>query len=92
MKNKIFVSPEFRDYIEGLQYEKNSRLNLLNFMIMQNMKRDSEFEKIHNEYTEFYIKFELAKKKLEQLYLAPLGINPRGWRLDFKSMEVLINE
>lgn len=92
MKNKIIISADFRDYLEGLHYEKNSRGNLLNFMIMHDMKRDSMFEKIHDEYTEFYIKFELAKKNLEQLYLEPIGINSNGWKLDFKSMEVLVNE
>lgn len=91
MKNKIIISAEFRDFLEGLQYEKNSRLNLLNFMIMQNMKKDSMFEKIQTEYTEFYIQFELAKKKLEQIYLEPSGFKIKGWKLDFKSREVLFN-
>ena len=92
MENKIVIPVKFRDLLEGLHYEKNSRINLLNFMIMHDMKKDPMFEKVHEEYTEFYIQFEEAKKKLEEMYLKPNSINIKGWKLDFKSMEVSVNE
>ena len=91
MENKIVIPAEFRDFLEGLYYEKNFRINLLSFMIMHDMKKDPMFDKIHDEYTEFYIKFELAKKKLEEIYLKPKDINYKCWKLDFNSMEVLIS-
>lgn len=90
--NNIIVSVEFRNYIERLSYEKSSRANLLNFMLMHNMQNEEMFEKIQTEYFEFYVQFELAKKRIEEIYLAPrYEILPR-WILDFKSREIIIHE
>jgi uncharacterized protein YihD (DUF1040 family) len=96
MQNKIIISDKFRDYIEGLEFEKRSRFNLLNFMLSNNIQNEKMFEQIHTEYTEFYIQYELARKKLEQIYIIPRykDIYQKGfkWRLDFKSREVTIDE
>jgi hypothetical protein len=92
MTNKIIISERFRDYIEGLSFEKTARANLITFMLDNNMDNKEMFEKINTEYLEYYIQFELAKKQLEEIYLASAYKTIPNWSLDYHSKEVTIYE
>jgi hypothetical protein len=63
-------------------------------MLMHNMQNTDRFNKIHTEYTEFYIQYELAKKQLEQDYIKPYypHKNRFQWNLDFQTKEIIVNE
>lgn len=92
MKDKIIISEQFRDYIEGLNYEKNARAKLINFMLDCDINNEQMFKKINTEYLEYYSQFEIAKSQLEQIYLKSLFKTIPRWRLNFESMEVCIYE
>lgn len=92
MKDTIIISETFRDYLESLDYEKRARANLIAFMLTNNMANDTMFEKIHTEYLEFFIQYELAKKMLENFYITPQHKIFSSWTLDFQSKEVTIYE
>lgn len=92
MINKIIISEQFRDYLEGLNYEKTARANLITFMLDNNMNNKEMFEKINTEYLEYFIQFELAKKQLEEIYITPVYKTVSNWDLDYRSKEVTIYE
>lgn len=90
MKDNIIIDEKFRDYLESLDYEKRARLNLIIFMLTNDMANHEMFEKIQDEYHEFFIQYELAKKQFENLYIAPRYKTFSGWNLDFRSKEVTV--
>jgi hypothetical protein len=61
-------------------------------MIKTNKNNKKMFNKIHSEYIDFFIKYELAKKELENFYIIPQFGNNKQWTLDFNSREVIIYE
>lgn len=82
---------EFVNLIEALHYEVNSRKDLIAFMLNSNMRTDTEaYEKYNREYREFYIQYNEAKSKLEEMYVRTAVENPMNWNLDFNSGEVTI--
>lgn len=88
----INIPLTLRDYIEGLNYEKQSRLNLILFMLNNNKNMNGMFDKITNEYKEFFICCELAKQNLNNSYIKPVAVDCLSWNLDFKTSEVHIHE
>ena len=88
----IVIPKKLRDYIEKLNYEKTSRLNNMIFMMQNNICNIDMFDKINNEYREYFICYELAKKKLEEMYISPQVESFLKWELDFNSNEVRIHE
>ena len=92
MLDKIIISEKFRDYLEGLSHEKMSRMNLITFMLDNDMNNEEKFNKIQTEYLEFFIQYEVAKKQLEKLYIAPRYKTWSSWMLDFRSKEITIYE
>ena len=90
MKDTIVISEEFRNYLERLNYEKNSRLNLITFMLDTSLDNKDMFNKLQIEYLEAYVQYELAKKELEQYYIYPKCKIFKSWNLDFLSREVTI--
>ena len=74
--------------IEALQFEVRARQDLLSFMLDGRSSTNSEqFEKYHDEYIQYHIEYEKAKKDLQDKYV-PAG-NKR-WELDFATCEVKI--
>jgi hypothetical protein len=90
MTEKIFVSDTFRDYMEALQVEKDSRANLITFMMNTNMGNTEAFNKLQQEYLLFFMEYELAKRMLEKIYLKPKYEKIRSWNLDFRSKEITV--
>ena len=82
---------EFVNLIEALHYEVNSRKDLIAYMLNSNMRTDTEaYEKYNREYREFYIQYNEAKNKLEEMYVRTAVENPTSWNLDFETGEVTI--
>lgn len=90
MTEKIFVSDEFRDYVEALQVEKDSRANLITFMMNTNMDNAEAFNKLQQEYLLFFMEYELAKRMIEKIYLKPKYEKIRSWSLNFRSKELTV--
>ena len=94
MNTKIvkIENKEFVNLIEALHYEVNSRKDLIAYMLNSNMRTDTEaYEKYNREYREFYIQYNEAKNKLEEMYVRAAVENPMNWNLDFETGEVTIN-
>lgn len=82
---------EFVNLIEALHYEVNSRKDLIAFMLNNNMRTDTEaYEKYNKEYKEFYVQYNEAKNKLEEMYVRAAVKNPINWNLNFETSEVTI--
>jgi hypothetical protein len=93
MNTKIIKieNQELINLIEKLHYEVNSRKDLIAYMLNNNMRTDTEaYEKYNREYREFYIQYNEAKNKLEEIYVRTAVENPINWNLDFETSEVTI--
>lgn len=89
----ILIAEDFRDYLESLHFEANSRKNLVVFMLSTTFEFTSPiFAKIYEEYQEFYVQYQIAKKSLEDTYLKPMYTKVPKWHLDFQSREIVIDE
>lgn len=74
--------------IETLQFETRARQDLLSFMLDGRATTNSEqFQKYHDEYTQFFYEYEKAKEELQNTYV-PEG--SKRWELDFAACEVKI--
>lgn len=83
---------EFVNLIEALHYEVNSRKDLIAYMLNSNMRTDTEaYEKYNREYREFYVQYNEAKNKLEEMYVRTAVEDPINWNLDFSTGEITIN-
>lgn len=82
---------ELINLIEALHYEVNSRKDLIAFMLNSDMRTDTAaYERYNKEYMEFYIQYNKAKNKLEEMYVRTAVKNPINWNLDFETGEVTI--
>lgn len=82
---------EFVNLIEALHYEVNSRRDLIAYMLNNNMRADTEaYERYNREYREFYVQYNEAKNKLEEMYVRTAVENPMNWNLNFETGEVTI--
>lgn len=87
----IEISKEMCDKIEALQYEVDSRKDLIAFIIANDMKTtSSQFEKYNKEYLEYFKKYNQAKQEMVHTYFP--DINYLSWNLDFASRTVTIEE
>ena len=94
MNTKIIKieNEEFVNLIEALHYEVNSRRDLIAYMLNSDMRTDTEaYEKYNKEYREFYIQYNEAKNKLEEIYVRTTVENPINWNLNFSTGEITIN-
>ena len=83
---------DFINLIESLHYEVNARKELISFIVSKDMGIDTNtFKKYNKEYMEFYIQYNEAKNKLEEMYVRTAVENPKDWNLDFDSGEITIN-
>lgn len=91
MKKIIKIPEEMVNYLQRLAYETDARSNLCAFMTRQGIKNEA-FDDYHREYIEFYTKYELAKKQMEDDYIKPvIESNNFTWNLDFKTGQVSVD-
>lgn len=72
MKTFMVKERELIDYIESLGFEVEARRALIEAMLRQGADITGEsFRKYHDEYREFFVQFEAAKKEFEQNLCCP---------------------
>lgn len=83
---QIEINQELCDYIEALHYEVYSRKDLLTFAIGKGIVDTDSFKQYHDEYQEFYVKYETAKDELYNMYLKEkYEGKPIHWELKFNT-------
>ena len=86
----IDIPSNLVDLIESYQYEVNARMNLISFCIDKGISLENEiFKRYHDEYIEFTVKYEQAKRQITETYVDPYYPNSR-WSLDFDSCKLTI--
>ena len=93
MEKKIIISAEDRDVVQKADVEMSARLNLISFMISNNMDITSEqFNRYQEEYTKYFLEFGKAKKALENKYIVPIyGTKTVEWALSYDDCELTLN-
>lgn len=87
---KIIVRDELCNKIEALQYEVESRKDVIAQIVAGSlvMKKES-FDAYQNEYKQFFIQYNKAKQEMLDEYNVS---NDTMWSLDFNSKELTIVE
>lgn len=90
---RIKIDEEITLKIEALQYEIDTRRDIITFMLASDMNTETEsFKKYSKELTEFKIQYEEAKKLIEEDYVIPMMEKQKcNWTLDFSTSEITIN-
>jgi len=87
----VAISESLRDYVESLYYEVNSRKDLLTFAMSKGLTDTESFKKYHEEYKDFYIKYEAAKTELFDICVKPKHYEGNiSWNLDFATSTLTI--
>lgn len=86
----IKIGEDVRDHIQALQYEVESRKDLLAHMIQTGTDTGSEaFKRYEKEYQEYFVQYNIAKEALQNQVLSPQVEGKLiSWNLDFASCEV----
>jgi len=90
-KIKKIVPAELCDYVEGLQYEMESRKDLLAFMIGRDIMSES-FNKYHEEYLEYYSQFQAAKNFIANSYCTEDNIVSWNLNYNLQTLEIETND
>ena len=90
---KINVPEELSSYIESLHYEVNSRSSLLTFAMGKGMGDTDAFKQYHDEYREFFMKYEVAKQELYDRFIRKDWDGQKvNCKLDFPTHTIYITE
>lgn len=82
---KIIVDNELCTRIEMLQYEVNSRKEIITTYLQTNTNKTDLFEAYQKEYTEYFTEYNKAKQELVKTYNVP---NNSKWNLNFATREL----
>lgn len=86
-KNVIIIDESERNFIQKADVECSARMNLISFLMKNNIGLDNErFIEYQEDYVKYFQVFETAKRDLERKYLA--GKNPTFWNLDYNTCEL----
>lgn len=87
---KIIIRDELCNKIEALQYEVESRKDVIAQIVAGSlvMKKES-FDAYQNEYKQFFIQYNKAKQEMLDEYNVS---NDAMWSLDFNSKELTVVE
>lgn len=85
---KIKIADEFINYVERIKYEKDSRKDTIEYMLINNIVNPRMFNKVNQEYHEFFLEFELVKRWIEKFYIDEQCERFKSWNIDFKDKEV----
>ena len=87
----IIEDREFINELERLQYEVDSRKSILSYMISSDMNINSDgFNIYQNDYLNSYKAYNNKKRDVEIKFIKPIIKNPKSWRLDFVTGELII--
>lgn len=78
--------------LEATNYEVNSRVNIISYMLANNMNVGSDMARQYQkEYMEFYIKYQTLKDKFYREHVLPrLDGEYERWNLDFATGTVTL--
>lgn len=87
---KISIEKQYVDKIEALQYEVESRKDVIAQIIANGFKVTGDtFQKYQEEYRGFFVQFNKAKQEMLNDY----GIgNNKAWNLDFAKCELTVED
>lgn len=94
MKTKEITieNQEIVDLVESLQYEVESRKEIISFMIEKTLQNTENFESYQNEYREYFVQLSVAKNTLEQMIKAAYPeINILTWNLEFSTKKITVD-
>lgn len=88
------MDEEITNKLEALNYEVNSRKEIIAFMLGSDYVNSDAFVKYQDEYQKFFIEYQTAKQVLEDTYVRPLLEDGQTvtWNLDFTTGELTIYE
>ena len=91
---EIAVPQEVSSYIQSIGYELDARRDIITYLMQQNgspITENANFALYHDEYKEYKIEFEMAKKQLEADYVLPaIGTDKASWELDYNTCTLAI--
>ena len=79
--------------LQRLQYEVESRKEIIGFIISTDGINSESFKKYEKDYQDFYIQYQEAKAQFEELYVKPAVPDASfiNWKLNFERAEVTIS-
>ena len=86
---KIIINEELCTKIELLQYEVNSRKEIITAYLNADIAKTVAFEEYQKEYTNCFTEYNRAKQEMLNLYNVPTKSN---WSLDFATRELTYEE
>jgi hypothetical protein len=87
---KIIVDKNLVERIEALQYEVESRKDIISQILANGFKTAGDaFEKYQSEYKEFFIQYNKAKQEMLDAYNIPNGAK---WNLTFNNCELTVED
>lgn len=93
MKKVTVTDRGLIDYVESMQYEVESHKELITYAMSKEGLSDSKaFKQYMDDYKDFFIKYNMAKNKVEETYVRTVCPNPVSWNLDFRTGELTITE
>ena len=93
--DSIEVNAELSNYVEAAAYEVNSRVDVISFMLSNNMSTSTDsFRSYQAELIEYKKKYELAKAEVEKQIVKPYldahQIPNATWNLDFATRVITL--
>lgn len=87
MEKVIIVDEALSTKIEALQYEVESRKEIIAQMVGGSLVvKNDQFNRYHDEYKQFFIEYNRAKQELIDAY----NLQNYTWNLDFKTRQLTI--
>lgn len=91
MTKTIVISKDDVLMVQKAQYQMNSRMNLIHYLIEQHTDAENTiFKKYNQEYQEFFEEYDKAKNFIETTYVRTEIENPIRWDLNFNTCELTI--
>ena len=92
----IEVDEELSNFVDAANYEVNSRLDVISYMLANNMTTTTDaFRSYQAELIEYKKKYDLAKAELEKQVVTPFldahNIPKANWNLDFATHKITID-
>lgn len=85
----IIIDKEMCNHIEALQYEVESRKDIITMVLSGSVSiRGDLFEQYQEEYKSYFIEYNKAKQAMLEAYKVPKNSN---WNLEFRSCELTYN-
>ncbi len=92
MTKIITIPKELRDNIQRANIEKDSRKEIIVYILENNLNVSSDrINQYQKEYEDKFFLFESLKQELENTYIKPLKLNYKKWSLNYSTCQVSID-